>query len=83
MRLLIPKFLKKIDLYLLTHYPNFWATRAHYFVFYSFICGNLLMFLLGILCSISKANIPGYETIVLMTDLLRLFASLDHYLLGL
>lgn len=37
---LIPPFLKKIDHYLLLHYPNLWATRAHYVFFWG---GTLLL----------------------------------------
>ena len=72
MKLRVPNFLNRIDLYLLTHYPNVWATRVHYFVFYSLICGNLLMFLLGYLYPISMANIPSYNNIVGIIDLLLL-----------
>ena len=47
--LLNPKFLQKIDRYLLLHYPRLWATKFHYVIFYSLlanICASFLIVLI-------------------------------------
>ena len=60
---LIPKFLKKIDHYLLLRYPVLWETRVHFVVFYSLILGNVLALGLGMIYPVSKANIPDFEQV--------------------
>jgi len=72
MKFNMSNFLKSFDVFLLSHFPILWATRAYYFFFYSLICGNLLMSVLGYLYPISLVKIPSYNYIVLITDLLRL-----------
>ncbi|TAE76136.1 MAG: hypothetical protein EAZ85_00930 [Bacteroidetes bacterium] len=44
---LTPKFLKKIDRYLIQNYPVIWETRIHFVVFYSFFVGNICLALIG------------------------------------
>ena len=61
---LIPKFLKKIDHYLLLRYPVLWETRVHFVVFYSLILGNVLALGLGMIYPVSKANIPDFEQVL-------------------
>lgn len=41
---LVPRFLQRIDQYLLVNYPMIWRTKVHYITFYSFILGNILLF---------------------------------------
>ena len=38
----IPKFLKKLDAYLLRKYPNLWVTNIHFVVFYTLIFDFIL-----------------------------------------
>ncbi|MFT6499960.1 MAG: hypothetical protein ACJASQ_000067 [Crocinitomicaceae bacterium] len=38
----IPKFLKKLDAYLLRKHPNLWVTNIHYVVFYTLIFDSIL-----------------------------------------
>jgi len=40
-------FLKKIDHYLLINHPVLWRTKAHYFVLFSLVLGNVVVFGLG------------------------------------
>lgn len=40
-------FMKKINHYLLTNHPVLWRTKAHYFVLFSLILGNILAFGFG------------------------------------
>ena len=39
---LIPKFLKRIDAYLLKNYPNLWITNVHFALFYVIVLNVLL-----------------------------------------
>ncbi|MCB9252556.1 MAG: hypothetical protein H6605_08805 [Flavobacteriales bacterium] len=48
----IPPFLKKIDHYLLTHYPILWQSRIHY-VFYSVLLTNCLF---GVVVLFTRIN---------------------------
>ncbi len=65
---LIPSFLKKIDQYLLTHYPVIWETKVHYFVFYSLILTNTLAISAGLIYPINQHTIPAYSTLVDITE---------------
>lgn len=78
-----PRFLKKMDHYLLTHYPVVWKSRIHIFGFFSLIMGNLLALAAGYLYPISKTNvltISSYSSIQLILVVLLAFIVLGYIL---
>lgn len=61
MKYLVPAFLRKIDAYLLLHYPILWETKIVFVLFYSLIVANLALVGAGMLVPISKQYIPAYD----------------------
>lgn len=79
-----PRFLKKLDHYLLTHYPVVWKSRIHVFGFFSLIIGNVLALFAGSLYPISKTNVltvSGYTSLQVFTVVLLAFIGLAYILL--
>ncbi len=75
---LIPIFFKTADHYLLTNYPLIWRTRAHYFLFFSFLIGNITAFVLPKIAGLLGA-LPIQERISLnfvITTALAVFVLL-------
>lgn len=58
LRLVIPSFLRSLDRRLLLHRPLIWRTRVHYFVWFSLILANLVLYVLGWLYPVSRTSVP-------------------------
>lgn len=81
---LYPRFLKKLDHSLLTHYPVVWKSRIHVFGFFSLILGNIIAFLLGHLIPMSKTNVftvSDYFSFQFVTTILLLFLGISYIFL--
>ncbi|RDH90161.1 MAG: hypothetical protein DIZ77_14160 [endosymbiont of Seepiophila jonesi] len=58
LRLVIPTFLRSLDRRLLLHRPLIWRTRVHYFVWFSLILANPVLYVLGWLYPVSRTSVP-------------------------
>lgn len=79
-KLLIPKFLKRLDTWLLERYPFVWQTHAHYLFFYSLSIAPIL-FIIGFFYPTSPNDIAidPIKPIVLSSDM---FFILTLYVLA-
>ncbi len=77
----IPAFLKRIDRFLLLHYPVVWETRVHYVTFYSLLVVNSLAFAVGWLLPIHEASMPNFAEmrVVLVLSILSSLLVLGFY----
>jgi len=57
-----PRFLSRLDHYLLTNYPLIWRTKIHWILFGSLVVHSLLFILFSLL-PITTANLPSDEVI--------------------
>ncbi len=60
---LVPRFLHRIDDYLLINYPFIWRTRVHYFLFFSLIIANPMLWFLGQVFPFTASQLPDFDMI--------------------
>ncbi len=64
-----PDFLRRIDAYLLKNHPFVWRTRAHDFLWFSLVLGNILALLLGLcMATTDYALVPWRWGILSLID---------------
>lgn len=76
MQFLIPTFLKRLDHYLLIHYPLLWVSKVHYVLFYSMLAlslGGLFVYFYPLT---PASYLPTYEESLLVGALLVLPAAI-------
>ncbi|RDH86828.1 MAG: hypothetical protein DIZ78_08030 [endosymbiont of Escarpia spicata] len=80
LRWVIPSFLRSLDRRLLLHRPLIWRTRVHYFVWFSLILANPVLYVLGWLYPVSRTSVP---TIVEFGSLMGWFQIMGWLVLAL
>lgn len=76
MRHSIPGFLRRLDRWLLLQHPLVWRTRVHYFVWFSLILGNPLLFAAGWVYPVSRTSVPTAAALDTLVTWLQLLGAL-------
>ncbi|MCB1802527.1 MAG: hypothetical protein KDI82_12620, partial [Gammaproteobacteria bacterium] len=64
---LTPGFLRRLDRWLLLHWPWVWRTRVHYFAWYSLVVANIVLLVLAALWPIEPTSPPDVAGVTAMT----------------
>jgi hypothetical protein len=64
---LIPKPLRKLDVYLLQRYPIIWETKIHYVLFFSAVVANAVLGIFSLAYSARELSLIPYDSLIATT----------------